>query len=359
MRAALSVAAELAECGRPADLEVPLRRLPDLIGADTMGVGSVRWPSDDRVDLLPEVAHPDIFDDEALAVWSENWREHPIVVRQLRGFEPHPLKLSDFLSRRQWERLSIKEAYRRLGLRWEISLHLRWDRGASECLTMHRVGRDFGEREGQLLAILLPHLRAARRRIAAREEDRRRRRLLEQGLDQGAPMVMLDAGGRIVFAADAACRALRRWFGTGPAGDRLPDEVEAWLREQERLPVPEPLVRRERESGVELRVIAAEEGERLLLVDERRDAPDPAALALALPLTHRQAEILARIAAGDADAAIAQRLGVSPRTVGNHVSQILRRLGVSSRTAAALRAQAAVSGPVISASGMGWSRFSG
>ncbi|MFN2219093.1 MAG: response regulator [Anaerolineae bacterium] len=52
-------------------------------------------------------------------------------------------------------------------------------------------------------------------------------------------------------------------------------------------------------------------------------------------LTERQAEVLALMAEGLSNRAIAERLVLSPYTVRNHVSEILSRLGVTSRTEAA------------------------
>jgi len=45
-------------------------------------------------------------------------------------------------------------------------------------------------------------------------------------------------------------------------------------------------------------------------------------------------QVLHLAAAGLADAEIASRLHLSPRTVGNHLSSVYRKLGVASRTAA-------------------------
>jgi DNA-binding CsgD family transcriptional regulator/tetratricopeptide (TPR) repeat protein len=55
-------------------------------------------------------------------------------------------------------------------------------------------------------------------------------------------------------------------------------------------------------------------------------------------LTNRQAEVVALIAEGLRDADIAQRLYLSEKTVGHHVSAILRKLGVRTRGQAAAEA---------------------
>lgn len=56
-----------------------------------------------------------------------------------------------------------------------------------------------------------------------------------------------------------------------------------------------------------------------------------------LRLTRREREVLARVAAGDANVAIARRLGMRPRTVDKHLEHVYAKLGVASRTAAAAR----------------------
>ncbi len=56
-------------------------------------------------------------------------------------------------------------------------------------------------------------------------------------------------------------------------------------------------------------------------------------------LTPREREVLELLAAGCRNHEIARRLGMSEKTVRNHVSQILLKLQVPDRTAAALRAR--------------------
>lgn len=54
-------------------------------------------------------------------------------------------------------------------------------------------------------------------------------------------------------------------------------------------------------------------------------------------LTAREQLILARVADGATNAAIARGLGTSPRTVAKHLEHVYRKLGVSSRAAAISR----------------------
>ena len=57
-------------------------------------------------------------------------------------------------------------------------------------------------------------------------------------------------------------------------------------------------------------------------------------------LTARESEVLAPLAEGLPNKIIARRLGISPKTVGNHVEHIYTKLGVSNRAGAAMEAMA-------------------
>lgn len=62
--------------------------------------------------------------------------------------------------------------------------------------------------------------------------------------------------------------------------------------------------------------------------------PRPATRANPAQLTEREVDVLKLLVSGLRDAEIAQRLFVSPRTVGHHVSAVLAKLGARSRTEA-------------------------
>ena len=55
-------------------------------------------------------------------------------------------------------------------------------------------------------------------------------------------------------------------------------------------------------------------------------------------LTTRESEVLGLLAQGLPNKAIANRLGISPKTVGNHVEHIYTKLAVTNRAGAAMRA---------------------
>jgi len=68
-------------------------------------------------------------------------------------------------------------------------------------------------------------------------------------------------------------------------------------------------------------------------------APPPAVEAPFPELSPREREVLDLIAAGLANAAIAQRLGLAGKTVGNHISTIFAKLQVATRAEAIVRAR--------------------
>jgi LuxR family maltose regulon positive regulatory protein len=60
---------------------------------------------------------------------------------------------------------------------------------------------------------------------------------------------------------------------------------------------------------------------------------------LAEPLSRRELEVLALVAAGESNAGIADKLFVSTSTVKTHINNLYRKLGARSRTAAVARAR--------------------
>jgi DNA-binding CsgD family transcriptional regulator len=335
LRASFALATDLAACRRPADLEAALLGLPSLVGAEYAGAGELRRTGgDETIGVLPQVTQPYVFDADALADWAAHHHQHPVLGRRPDG---QVLSYSDFVSAREWRKLGIYSAYRRLGLRGELSVHLAWDARRTAVLTVHRVDRAFGERERALLETLAPHLRAAYARLEQGQEAERWRAALERGLEHaGACVVMADADGQIVAADAGAEEVLGRWFGTRPGAEALPAELAGWAAESSRTAPASTFVRSRAGRRLEVRLASAPGEERLLVLRERRTGPpDPAELMAALPVTRRQAEVLALLGEGRADAEIAHHLGISVRTVGHHVEHILDRLEVSNRTAAA------------------------
>ena len=80
------------------------------------------------------------------------------------------------------------------------------------------------------------------------------------------------------------------------------------------------------------RAMTPEEAIEYALSEEEQPTPSPKGPTL---LSERELEILRFVAEGLTDSQVAERLYVSPRTVGQHLRSVYRKLGVPSRAAAA------------------------
>jgi DNA-binding NarL/FixJ family response regulator len=102
------------------------------------------------------------------------------------------------------------------------------------------------------------------------------------------------------------------------------------------------------------RAMTADDAARQLRADSDQGRLDPAATDAVLAaagqatsrsraggpagLTSREGEVLGLLAQGMPNKGIARQLGISPKTVGNHIEHIYTKLGVSGRAGAALHA---------------------
>jgi DNA-binding response OmpR family regulator/DNA-binding CsgD family transcriptional regulator len=140
--------------------------------------------------------------------------------------------------------------------------------------------------------------------------------LLQQSLDRA--VVLIEAGGRIVFSTRLAEALLHKYY---PPFDRthLPPDFE------------------HKHPDLEVRRFA--DGDQrdlqMFVLQEINAQPGPAAL-LSLNLTAREAEVLYWIAQGKSNPDIASIITTSVRTVHKHVENIFRKLGLETRNAASL-----------------------
>ena len=142
------------------------------------------------------------------------------------------------------------------------------------------------------------------------------RRILEAAPGTGVLVVTMMDDDDSVFAAMRAGARGYLLKGAGPAD--IQRAVEA-VRRGEVLLGPE----------VASRAIG-------FLTGARRDGPTP------FPdLTDREREILDLVAEGLDNAAVSRRLGVSPKTVRNHLSNVFTKLQVADRSQAIVRAREA------------------
>jgi DNA-binding CsgD family transcriptional regulator len=150
---------------------------------------------------------------------------------------------------------------------------------------------------------------ARSRQIAARHHER----LDGSGYPHGLTAAALGPLDRLLAAADVyhaltEPRPHRPAFEPEPAAQRLRAQARSGALD-----------------GDAVQAVLRAAGQR---APARRDWP--------AGLTAREIEVLALLARGHANKQIAQRLGVTPKTVANHVEHIYAKIRVSSRAAATL-----------------------
>jgi DNA-binding CsgD family transcriptional regulator len=137
------------------------------------------------------------------------------------------------------------------------------------------------------------------------------------GYHRGVGGAMLSTPARLLAAADAYHAMLQpRPY----RGARTPEDAAAELRAE---------VDAGRLDGDAVDAVLAVAG---------HGPSRPRATAGPSGLTAREADVLGLLAQGMSNKAIASALGISAKTVGNHVEHIYTKLGVNNRAGAALRA---------------------
>jgi DNA-binding CsgD family transcriptional regulator len=240
----------------------------------------------------------------------------PELVHRLRAGDVRSVtKWSDSFDRRRRLRYGVHESYQR---KWSVvdyaclslnpsPVHLIW-------LTFHSRGRDFSERDRELLELMAPQL------VADVRAARLRRQLagLEAALDaDDAPaIVVASREGEIDFASPEARRLLAAFFGDSDV--RLPPALRRWMGDT-RGATPFSVER---------------DGSRLVVETIGRDGPLMLTKRAAAPLTAREREVMCCIAGGKSTAETARLLSITPATVSKHLEHVYRKLGVANRTAA-------------------------
>jgi DNA-binding CsgD family transcriptional regulator len=297
--------------------------------------------------------------DDDRAAFDRHFHRHPLVRYHADHVHGHTRRITDCLSLREFRASGLfAEYYRRIGMGYAMALPLRIDAGSLISVVFNRASSDFTDRERAALDVLRQPLAALYRHIMAREEARASLAALPRlAAGNGWHVARLGAGGRIADMPVATVRQLGKLFpGFAPAaGAELPIPLAAWIgrmgvagmnRGEDGACAPLVLSR----GGVKLQAILipdpAAAGCAYLLV--KTEPARIAADALSrLPLTARERQVMALVAAGKTNADIATLLEISPRTVQKHLEHAYQKLGVETRTAAAMRVVAAAGADTI------------
>jgi DNA-binding CsgD family transcriptional regulator len=280
--------------------------------------------------------------------------EQPVVANYRTTGDGSPRKLSDFLTRQEFHRLSIyKENYRRTGVEYQMTFMVRSLQRSSRttiaiALDRGRKDSDFTEHDRFVLELFRPHVATAYANAQAMSGFRRRA-AATNGMPETRPreLIVLRRQGRHLLSSRAASW-LARYFDRGVCAARsshLPDDLQRWVRRQalgvgRGSPLPpaaRPLVVERAQSTLSIRLIPDSPDEVLLLEEERR-AIDYAAFER-LGLTSREAEVLHWITEDKTNRQIAILLHASCRTVEKHLENVFAKLGVRTRAAAAAAAR--------------------
>jgi DNA-binding CsgD family transcriptional regulator len=284
------------------------------------------------------------------AAFDRHFRQHPLV----RFHSSHPggptQRISDCLNRHTFRNSALHtDYYRRIGINYVMALPLRIDDANVISVVFNRSCSDFRDRERALLDAIRQPLAAIYRNLVICEEAGIGLQCIGRlAADGGWQLMRVALAGRILDAAPAALRLLRRYFpddaSSGPA--KLPAALFDWFARSRNWGLERPAISHGQpftlsRLGGKLTIHFVPDPDDgcagfLLMKDERTQLR--ATHLVQLPVTEREREILALVAAGKTNGEIAAVLAISDRTVQKHLEHIFQKLGVETRTAAAVRA---------------------
>ena len=287
------------------------------------------------------------------SAFNRHFRQHPLV--RFHGSHPRgpTQRISDCLDIAEFRNSPLyADYYRRIGIKHVMALPLRIDEHNVISIVFNRSSSDFKNNERALLEGVRPALAALYRNLAAREAASVSLACITDLAASGNWQILrVTTAGRVLDASPPGLQLLRAFFPreTAAVASRLPPALTEWLSRSRVW----GLGRRAAVTGEHftmyrggMRLTAhfvagiADVTGYLLLKGERSEVAAPQLGPL--PLTGREREVLARVAAGKTNAEIALLLSISPRTVQKHLEHIFDKLGVETRTAAAMRALAAI-----------------
>lgn len=259
-----------------------------------------------------------------LAPFVSFWHQHPFQADWVKTFGGgHVGFLSDRISGREFRRTALwNEAYIHLRGKNQILVGGQIEPDRFWCLSLNRLGSDFGPRDRELCRYLQPHINRLLQRQARRDRASRALTALDQA---GAAYLVVDSNGQLLEASGKAHALLTK---SGPAA-------------KGRIAL---LSTRQTRTGMCIENFGNLQA---MLFRPAHHAPAFVMLgetvapmvADANKPTPREADILHWLGEGKSNPEIALVLGVSPRTVEKHCERLFAKLGVENRLAAALLAR--------------------
>jgi DNA-binding CsgD family transcriptional regulator len=296
----------------------------------------------------------EVISEQERAAFNRHFHEHPLVRFHAAHIGGPTQRITDCMSYVAFRQSPVfTDYYRRIGIAHVMALPLWIDDANVISLVFNRARSDFTDAERAMLDVLRNPLGALYRSIVVREEASVNERSLAGIVaENGWHLVAVNGDGGVSEMSEAAARVLRHFFADAPNGGRgkLPSSLASWLARRsrnwglDRLQT-EPYSAHRAEAKLTVHFIAdpvrPERGH--LLIRRERAAVSGHSLE-SLPLTARERDVLALVAAGKTNTEIGMLLAISGRTVQKHLEHVFEKLGVETRTAAALRAVAAADG---------------
>ncbi len=336
-----------SQAGGPALAAAGVRELPRLVASEltTLSVCTLRT-GHRRVVCNPAggLSQGDI------ACFDRFFYEHPLVRYHASNPDGVSHRISDSLPNRIFQRTALfNDYYRNVGIDSVIAVPLFVDSSLLVSFVLNRKGRDFSERDREVLDIVRRPLAALYRNAMALDNVQQAlTRVAADNSEASAWMLIaLDESRRITGIAPR----LEPWFtdaftGRTGIGNPLPEAIDREVAAQfatldNALNVASPAGEVTGGDG-RCTVQALWRGSpvRDALVLIRRIGHASLRPSTHGELTAREREVLQWVAAGKTNAQIADILSASPRTIGKHLENIYTKLGVETRTAAVNRGRA-------------------
>jgi len=278
------------------------------------------------------------------------FREHPFVRHHLRTGDVSAMRLSDFLSGREYRKTALyREVFQAFGIEYQLGCTLLPPSPyVTFGLAFVRRGKDFTRDDAQALDLLRPHIFHAYENAEKLAEYREHAESISSRLvNPRQETVAVRAGGAIGLCSPRARDWLAHYFGERLRRDnQMPEALSRWLHRRQfpstkdGTPPPpcRPMVLERESRRLTIRLLPGSAGAKLQLLLEERPTELTAEPLRTLGLTGRQAEVLLWVAQGKTNPEIGIILGLSAGTVHKHTEHIFEKLGVETRTAAAARA---------------------
>ncbi len=286
------------------------------------------------------------------AAFDRHFREHPLV----RFHSTHPRgptrRMSDCIGASAFRGSALHaDYYRRIGINYVMALPLCIDDANVISVVFNRSRSDFTDGERAVLdAVRQPLAAIYRNLIACENAGTGLKSIGELAADGGWHMMRVTLAGQVLDASPAAGRLLGRFFpeyATGSGQARLPATLFAWFSRSRSWGLDRPAIDHGQSFSLShlgarltIHFVPDRDGTGYLLMRSDRLAAGADDLGT-LPITDRERDVLALVAAGKTNGEIAAFLAVSARTIQKHLEHIFQKLGVETRTAAAVRALAA------------------